>query len=113
MQNYAWDENSLMVSLGYLSLSAFGGLFVYLVWFLKKTKGYSLLSIPLVGLFLSKEALACAVCVGNPSSPLTQAVNQGVWALLYVIGIILVGFASLFIFWVYRASQLAKQNPTA
>lgn len=42
--------------------------------------------------------LACAVCYGDPSSPLVQGANMGVLFLLGVIVTLLVLFAGFFIY---------------
>jgi hypothetical protein len=39
----------------------------------------------------------CAVCFGDPTSPLTQGYNLAVLFLLAVIGLVLVGFGILFL----------------
>jgi hypothetical protein len=52
--------------------------------------------------------LGCTVCYGDPSSPLTKGAEAGVLVLAGVIGIVLLGFASLFLYWMRRAKQLER-----
>lgn len=98
-------------SMGML-IAAFGSflgataLAIYLVWFLKKYRQFSFLGLAFFLLTQSKTAKACSVCLGDPNSPMVKSVNTGVWFLLVVIGTVLVGFASLFLFWRKRAAQV-------
>lgn len=110
LQNYSWDTDPLLVSLGYLSLSGAGGLVFYLFYFLKKTKGFGLLSLLLLAsVFHSKLALACAVCqFGTPDSPLVRAIREGIWVLLFLLVPVLAGFLSLFIFWAKRDKKISS-----
>ena len=58
-------------------------------------------------LHLSAEpVLACSVCAGDPSSALSQGAQAGMLVLLGVIGVVLTGLASVFIFWMRRAANL-------
>ena len=52
------------------------------------------------------DAEACAVCFGNPDSPLSKGMQKGILVLLGCIGTVLAGFASLFFFWMWRVRQL-------
>lgn len=81
------------------------GLVIYLGWFLKKMKGTGFLCA--LGCLLSSKTMACAVCVGNPSAPLTLAANQGIVFLLGVLVFVLAAFAGLFIHWTVRAHRMA------
>jgi heme/copper-type cytochrome/quinol oxidase subunit 2 len=49
--------------------------------------------------------LACAVCFGASDSPQTQAQNAGIFVLLGVTGLVLVGFVALGIYFVRRARR--------
>ncbi len=63
--------------------------------------------IGLASLLIAQPALACSVCFGgDPSSSMNQGVQAGVLVLLGVIGVVLMGFASLFLFWMRRAAHL-------
>lgn len=58
-----------------------------------------------------RSALACAVCFGQSDSKLAVGMNMGIFTLLFVIGSVLVIFASFFIFLARRAARFA--SPTA
>ena len=63
----------------------------------------------LVGLVLhlsAQPALACSVCAGDPNSALSQGAQAGMLVLLGVIGVVLIGLASVLLFWVRRAANL-------
>ena len=47
-------------------------------------------------------AHACAVCFGDPESPLTKGADAGVMFLLGVVVTVLCGFASVFLYWMRR-----------
>ncbi len=107
LSNYDFDSDPLLVCLGLLSLGASGGLIYYLFYFLKKTKGYDLLSWVLwIGIFLVPNlAQACSVCqFAAPDSPLVTAIREGIWVLLFLLVPVLLGFLALFIFWAKRDS---------
>jgi hypothetical protein len=54
-----------------------------------------------------RAALACPVCFGNSDAPMAIATNTGVWFMLGVVGLVLCGFASFFIYLIRRANRLA------
>ena len=60
----------------------------------------------LAALLSAQPALACSVCFGDPTSPMTQGVHAGVLVLLGVVGVVLTGLASLLLFWMRRAGKL-------
>ena len=106
--NYEDTSSQLIFALGVGSLTMMVGLVGYLVWFLRKSKGYSFLGLTLMIPFYSSDLFACAVCSGNPNHPMTRAANQGVWFLLVVISGVLVCFATLFLFWIVRSRRFAS-----
>ena len=53
-------------------------------------------------------AMACAACFGKSDSPMAQGMNAGIYALLGVIGTVLCGAATFFVFLARRASAVAK-----
>ena len=53
------------------------------------------------------EAHACSVCFGDPTTPQNQAMRVGIFVLLGFIGSVLVGFGSLFLYWMSRSRRLA------
>ncbi len=72
-----------------------------------RVTGLSLALLVGVGVLLGAHpALACSVCAGDPNSALSQGAQAGMLVLLGVIGVILTGIASLFIFWMRRAANL-------
>lgn len=111
LQNYDWETGALFIILGFLSLSATGGLVYYLISFLKKTKGFGFLvwaGISFVSLY-SNSSWACSVCqFKSPDSPLVMAIREGVWAILFLLVPVLAGFLGLFIFWARRDSNSLK-----
>ena len=114
LQNYEWQSDALMVSLGLFSLSASGGLVFYLIYFLKKTKGFGLLSLALTSLLFFQEsrAIACSVCqFGTPDSQLVMGIRGGIWILLFLVATVLVGFFTLFVFWSKRDSRINLNSP--
>ncbi len=48
----------------------------------------------------------CAVCFGDPSSPLTKGYDYGVYTLLVVVVAVLTGFAFLFLNFRKRARSM-------
>ena len=63
-----------------------------------------------IGLVASQDVLACGVCYGDPNSPMTQGVNNGIIALLVVIGAVQVGFVALFWKWRQRTRELERMT---
>jgi hypothetical protein len=60
----------------------------------------------LVALLNANPVLACSVCYGDPNSTMTKGAQAGVLVLLGVIGVVLIGLASLLLFWMRRAAKL-------
>jgi hypothetical protein len=54
-----------------------------------------------------RAALACPVCFGNSDAPMAIATNTGVLFMLGVVGAVLCGFASFFIYLIRRANRLS------
>lgn len=52
------------------------------------------------------DSWACSVCYGDPNSPMVQGMKAGIFVLLGCIGAVLLGFASLFIYWIYRSRHI-------
>lgn len=57
------------------------------------------------------SAQACAVCFGDPDSPMAKGVIAGVFVLLGAVAVVLVGVAGTSLFWVRRGRRLS--GPTA
>jgi hypothetical protein len=60
-----------------------------------------------------RVALACPVCFGESDSPMAAAMNAGIWLMLGVVGLMLTGFASFFIYLIRRAKRHAEAEGTA
>ena len=58
----------------------------------------------------ASPALACAVCFGDPESPLTKGALMGVYVLVGVVGFVLVGIAGTGAFWIHRSRRLARHG---
>ena len=69
-----------------------------------------LILIGLVALLSAPSAQACSVCYGEPGSPMVEGIQAGVLVLLGVVGSVLIGIASLLIFWMRRASRLGNES---
>lgn len=54
-------------------------------------------------------ANACAVCFGDPNSPLTKSIGMGVWVLMAFIGGVLLLFSLFFL----NIRRRMKKFPTA
>jgi hypothetical protein len=52
----------------------------------------------------SPSAHACAACFGRSDSPMAKGMNAGIFVLMAVIGMVLAGVASFFVFLSRRAS---------
>jgi Na+/proline symporter len=55
---------------------------------------------------VAESASACSVCFGDPNSAMVKGAQAGVLVMLGVVGVMLAGLASLFIFWMRRAANL-------
>ncbi len=55
-----------------------------------------------------EQASACAVCFGDPESRMAKGVVAGVLVLVGVIGMVLLGVASMGVWWMLRSRRLAR-----
>jgi hypothetical protein len=55
-------------------------------------------------------AFACPVCFGDVSSPMAAAANMGILFMLVIVGGMLAGFASFFIYLARRARMAAGES---
>jgi len=62
----------------------------------------------LVSVLAPRAVLACPVCFGQNDSPLASAMNMGIFAMLGIVGGVLVAFASFFVYLMRRASKAAE-----
>jgi hypothetical protein len=58
-------------------------------------------------------ALACAACFGKSDSATARSVNASIFTLMGIIGTVLVGAASFFVFLAKRAAANAQAAPKA
>jgi hypothetical protein len=62
---------------------------------------------------IPRAALACPVCFGQSDSPLANATNMGILAMLGVVGGVLAGFAAFIVHLNRRAKLVADEvDPT-
>ena len=47
-------------------------------------------------LAIAPAAFACPVCFGAPDDPMVKGVNNGIWVLLSLVGLVQIGFVALF-----------------
>ena len=64
-------------------------------------------------LAVPRAALACPVCFGDSNAPMAIATNAGIIFMLVIVGAVLCGFASFFIYLMRRAKRVATQEGTA
>lgn len=115
INQYSYSHETRLLVMGIASLVVAAALVVYLPWFLRKYRDLSFLAIAALiaaGLSAPRSAWACAVCVGNPASPMVKSANAGILFLLVVIGSVLTGFVGLFAFWWLRTRALKHQQNT-
>ena len=62
---------------------------------------------------LPSSAAACAACFGKSNDAMAQGMNMGIFALLTVIGFVLIGVASFAIFLARRAARFPVPQPSA
>jgi hypothetical protein len=104
------SNEGVSLLLGVIGVLSAAGLTVYLGWFVKKLRNLSYLGLSLALLMVSQPVWACAVCFGDPNSPMVKSANTAILFLLAVIGSLLGGFAGLFLYWGKRAR---RQAPTS
>lgn len=68
----------------------------------------SLLGMGAAVLCTADRASACAVCFGDPESPMAKGVVAGVIVLLSVVSFVLLGFVGTGLFWAQRGRRLAR-----
>jgi len=59
------------------------------------------------------QARACAVCFGDPESPMVKGAVAGVLVLVGVIAFVLIGVAGTGMYWIHRGNRLARIEETA
>ncbi len=56
----------------------------------------------------AQTAAACPVCFGDPNDPMVKGVNNGIWVLLGLVGVVQIGFAAMFWSFWRRGRELKK-----
>ncbi len=66
----------------------------------------------LVTLFLAlaPSAMACSVCFGDPSSPMTKGMNNAILFLLGVVGLVQFGIVAMFVSWWRNSVRLQRRR---
>jgi hypothetical protein len=81
----------------------------YIRWFRLKMRRLAPALLPPLAVVLSSDsAWACAVCYGNPSSPLIHGAKSGVLFLIFVIAGILAAILGIGLAWARRAKALSQ-----
>jgi hypothetical protein len=75
-----------------------------------KRSSILLLSVGAFLLAASLDASACAVCFGKTDSRLAQGMNMGILVLLAVIGSVLAGVVSFFVYVAKRSAAHAAED---
>jgi len=57
--------------------------------------------------------LACAACFGKSDSNMARSLNAGIFSLMAIIGTVLIGAASFFVFLSRKAAATAQAEQTA
>lgn len=65
----------------------------------------TILFATVLGVIFAPVASACPACFGKTDSPLADGMNAGIFALLFVVVLVLGGVAAFFIHLARRASQ--------
>ncbi len=47
-------------------------------------------------LVIAPAVFGCPVCFGAPDDPMVKGVNNGIWVLLSLVGLVQIGFVALF-----------------
>ncbi len=50
----------------------------------------------LILILIAPAAFACPVCFGSPDDPMVKGVNNGIWVLLSLVGLVQIGFVAMF-----------------
>ncbi len=68
--------------------------------------------VVLVSLISVTDVRACAVCFGDPDSPMAKGVVAGVFVLVGVVSVVLAGLVGTSLFWVRRGRRLTRSVST-
>jgi hypothetical protein len=75
-----------------------------------KTVRTLITSAMLAAILKANAAFACAACYGKSDSPMAKGMNAGILSLLGVVGVVLAGAASFFVFLARRSAAVAKNQ---
>ncbi len=64
--------------------------------------------LALATILVAQSAMACPVCFGDPSSPLTKGASNGILFLLAIVGLVQIGFVALFVSFWRRARAMRR-----
>jgi hypothetical protein len=78
---------------------------------MKRLALHAMLSLAFV-LLSETPALACAACFGKSDSTMARSLNASIFTLMGVIGTVLIGAASFFVFLAKRAAATAQAEST-
>jgi len=79
---------------------------------MKRINQFAWLPVALLAIVAQPRAvLACAACYGQSDAPMAHGMNWGIMSLLVVIGCVLAGVASFFVYLAKRAAALEAGQP--
>jgi hypothetical protein len=76
-----------------------------------KRIGLAAILIAVLVLACAPSAQACSACFGQSDSAMARSVNASIFTLMGIIGTVLVGAASFFVFLAKRAAANAQAEP--
>jgi hypothetical protein len=78
--------------------------------FMKLFRSLLVLFLGAIGMIVPNFVQACAVCFGDPSSPLTLGAKAGVLFMIGVLGVVLGGILAAIIYFVHRSRIVEVQS---
>lgn len=78
--------------------------------FMKLFRGLLVLFVGVTGMIVPDFVQACAVCFGDPSSPLTIGAKAGVLFMIGVLGVVLGGILAAIIYFIHRSRIVQVQS---
>lgn len=64
--------------------------------------------IGMASALVAQSAMACPVCFGDPSSPLTKGAANAIWFLIGIVALVQIGFIALFLSFWRRARAMRR-----
>ena len=115
LDNYKTLHETSGLVLGVVGLVSLLLLVPYFIWFRRKMKRLTLGlgAAILILLTLSEPAGACAVCYGDPASPLSTGVKMGIISLAGMVYFLLAGIVIFVISCIRRAKKIQAPSPPA